>query len=167
MSSITVSASTMGPRGCHTAAGSERDEIWWIMQRGLSFSLTVWSQPGENCKRSTSQRSHHKSPSLPPRGPPGPWSASQEPPTHPPNPFQTVILEACRSAIHGTLGSCQHGGENRIGKNNFHTGSTLQSGLENPSLVCPLLFRQGELTCNHHVKKDRFTIMETVWPEPC
>lgn len=95
------------------ASDSERDEIWWIMQRGLSFSLTIWNQPGENCKRSTSQRSHHKSPSLPPRGPPGPRPASQEPPSHP---FQTVILgqhwEACRSVIHGTLGSCQDGGGN-------------------------------------------------------
>lgn len=65
------------------------------MQRELSLSLTVWNQPGENCKRSTSQCSHHKSPSPSPRGPPRPRPVSQAPPS------QTVIWGqhwgACRS----------------------------------------------------------------------
>lgn len=155
----------MGPRGCHTAAGSERDEIWWIMQRGLSFSLTVWNQPGENCKRSTSQRSHHESPSLPPRGPPGPCSASQQhSPPSPPNPFQTVILD-CRSVIHGTPVGMEE--KTKLLKTIFILVPICKLGWKYPSFVCPLLFCQGELTCNHHVKKGRFTIMETVWPGPC
>lgn len=49
------------------------------MQRELSLSLTVWDQPGENCRRSTSQCSHHKSPSPSPRGPPRPRPVSQAP----------------------------------------------------------------------------------------
>lgn len=46
-------------------------------EREISLSLTVWNLPGENCKRSTSQCSHHKSPSPSPEGPSRPRPVSQ------------------------------------------------------------------------------------------